>query len=69
MPCTGTPEPYGLSPFQILNLINSIDDSAVLTGVDFVETGFKNNDFREGALATQTLLRILCGDYMQSVNY
>ena len=66
LPCTGTPEPYGLSPFQILNLINSIDDSAVLTGVDFVETGFKNNDFREGALATQTLLRILSGDYMSA---
>ncbi|VFJ12329.1 N(1)-aminopropylagmatine ureohydrolase [Candidatus Nitrosocosmicus franklandus] len=62
--CTGTPEPYGLSPFQIVDLINSIDESAVLTGVDFVETGFKNNDFREGALATQTLLRILTGDFM-----
>lgn len=67
LPCTGTPEPYGLNPFQILELINSIDTTASLTGVDFVETGFKNNDFREGALATQTLLRILGGPFMISL--
>lgn len=64
LPCTGTPEPYGLNAFQILDLINSIDSTADLIGVDFVETGFKNNDFREGALATQTLLRILGGTFM-----
>ncbi|WP_148686757.1 arginase family protein [Candidatus Nitrosocosmicus hydrocola] len=64
LPCTGTPEPYGLNPFQILDLINSIDSSARLVGVDFVETGFKNNDFREGAIATQTLLRILGSTFM-----
>lgn len=63
----GTPEPFGLNPFQILELINSIDATASLTGVDFVETGFKNNDFREGALATQTLLRILGGSFMTSL--
>jgi hypothetical protein len=56
-----------LNPFQILELINSIDTTASLTGVDFVETGFKNNDFREGALATQTLLRILGGSFMTSL--
>ncbi|HEX5905326.1 MAG TPA: arginase family protein [Candidatus Nitrosocosmicus sp.] len=67
LPCTGTPEPYGLCPFQTLDLINSIDSSATLTGIDFVETGFKNNDFREGALATQTLLRILGGQHMSTV--
>ncbi|HKR73573.1 MAG TPA: arginase family protein [Candidatus Nitrosocosmicus sp.] len=64
LPCTGTPEPYGLNPFQILDLINCIDATASLTGVDFVETGFKNNDFREGTLATQTLLRILGAPFM-----
>jgi agmatinase len=67
LPCTGTPEPYGITPFQTLDLINSIDSSATLTGMDFVETGFKNNDFREGALATQTLLRILGGEYMPMI--
>ncbi|MDQ2684352.1 MAG: arginase family protein [Thermoproteota archaeon] len=64
LPCTGTPEPYGLDPFQVLELINSIDESARLIGIDFVETGFKNDDYREGALATQTLLRILSGAFM-----
>ena len=67
LPCTGTPEPFGLSPFETLDLINSIDSSATLTGIDLVESGFKNNDFREGALATQTLLRILGGEYMPMV--
>lgn len=59
VPCTGTAEPFGLNPFQILEIINSIDESSNLIGLDFVETGLKNNDYREGALATQTLLRIL----------
>lgn len=59
LPCTGTPEPFGLDPFQISDLLNNINSSASLIGVDLVETGFKNCDYREGALATQTLLRIL----------
>jgi agmatinase len=59
LPCTGTPEPFGLDPFQISDLINSIDSTAKLIGIDLVETGLKNDDFREGTLATQTLLRIL----------
>jgi len=64
LPCTGTPEPFGLNPFQILDIVNSISDTARLVGLDFVETGLKNNDYREGALATQTLLRILSRPYM-----
>ena len=67
LPCTGTPEPYGLNPFQVLDLINCIDATANLTAVDFVETGFKNNDFREGTLATQTLLRIISAPFMSSL--
>lgn len=59
VPCTGTPEPYGLNPFQINDIINSIDESSNLIGMDLVETGLKNEDYREGSLATQTLLRIL----------
>jgi len=59
LPCTGTPEPFGLDPFQISDLINSIDCSANFIGIDLVETGLKNGDFREGTLATHTLLRIL----------
>jgi agmatinase len=32
-------------------------------GVDLVEVGIKNNDYREGVLATQTLFRILAHKY------
>jgi len=67
LPCTGTPEPFGLDPFQILELINSISDTARLVGLDFVETGLKNNDYREGTLATQTLLRFLSRPYMSNL--
>jgi len=31
--------------------------------VDLVEVGIKNNDYREGVLATQTLFRILARKY------
>ena len=44
--CTGTPEPFGMNPFQICEILNNIDDSSNLIGLDFVETGLKNNDFR-----------------------
>jgi agmatinase len=64
LPCTGTAEPFGLNPFQIYEIINSIDKSSNLIGVDLVETGLKNNDYREGTLATQTLLRILSHDFV-----
>ncbi|MBA3285447.1 MAG: arginase family protein, partial [Nitrosopumilus sp.] len=66
-PCTGTPEPFGLNPFQICEIINSIDDSSNLVGLDFVETGLKNNDYREGALATNTLLRILTHNFIKKI--
>jgi arginase family enzyme len=65
VPCTGTPEPFGLNPFQICAVINSIDGSSNLIGMDFVETGLKNNDYREGALATNTLLRVLTHDFVK----
>jgi len=59
VPCTGTPEPFGLDPFQVLKLIKSINPTAKLIGMDMVEVGLRSGDYREGALATQTLLRIL----------
>lgn len=65
VPCTGTPEPFGLNPFQICEILNNIDDSSNLIGLDLVETGLKNNDFREGTLATQTLLRILTHKFIK----
>jgi agmatinase len=59
VPCTGTPEPFGLNPFQVTEIIRSIDKSVQLIGMDLVEVALKNNDFREGALASHTLLRML----------
>jgi len=59
VPCTGTPEPFGLNPFQVVKLIKAIPPSAKLVGMDMVEVGLKNDDYREGALATHTLYRIL----------
>jgi arginase family enzyme len=59
VPCTGTPEPFGMNPFQVTEIIRSIDKSAQLIGMDIVEVSLKNNDYREGTLATHTLLRIL----------
>ena len=59
VPCTGTPEPYGLNPFEILEIIKSLDKSSKIVGIDIVEVGLRNSDYREGALATQTLFRML----------
>lgn len=64
VPCTGTPEPFGLDPFEILKILKSINDSADLVGMDLVEVSLKNDDYREGALATQTLLRIIPRNYV-----
>jgi agmatinase len=60
VPCTGTPEPFGLNPFQVLEIIQNLNSSASLIGVDMVEVSVKNDDYREGTLAAQTLFRILC---------
>lgn len=63
VPCTGTPEPFGLDPFQVLKMIKAIHSTAKLIGLDMVEVGLRNNDYREGTLATQTILRILARKY------
>jgi agmatinase len=63
VPCTGTPEPFGLDPFQVLKLVRAISPSARLVGMDMVEVGLRNGDYREGALATQTIYRILARKY------
>jgi arginase family enzyme len=48
-----------LNPFEILKIIKSLNKSSKLVGMDIVEVGLKNIDYREGTLATQTLFRIL----------
>jgi agmatinase len=59
VPCTGTPEPFGLDPFEVRRILKNICSTAKLIGVDIVEVGLRNGDYREGTLASQTLLRIL----------
>jgi|SRR5918996_1308238 agmatinase len=63
VPCTGTPEPFGLSPFQVLEIIRNIHSGANLIGMDIVEVSVRNDDYREGTLATQTMYRILCRNF------
>ena len=63
VPCTGTPEPFGLDPFQVLKMIKAIHPTAKLVGADMVEVGLRNEDYREGALAAHTLMRILARKY------
>ena len=46
-----------------MKLIKAIDLSACLVGMDMVEVSLKNDDYREGTLATQTLYRILSRKY------
>jgi agmatinase len=64
VPCTGTPEPFGLNPFQVLDVIRSIHSTANLIGMDMVEASVRNDDYREGTLATQTIYRILCRKFV-----
>jgi agmatinase len=64
VPCTGTPEPFGLNPFEVLQILKSIGTSAKLIGLDIMEVSLRNDDYREGTLATQTLFRILSRDYI-----
>lgn len=59
VPCTGTPEPFGLNPFELIEIIDSISENAKLVGLEIVEVAMKNGDYREGTLATQTLYRII----------
>jgi agmatinase len=59
VPCTGTPEPFGLNPLQVMLILKSVDKSASLIGLDMVEVSARFCDYREGALATHTLYRIL----------
>lgn len=68
VPCTGTPEPFGLDPFQVLKMIKAIPPSAHLVGMDMVEVGLKNEDYREAALATHTLYRILARKYARPLS-
>ena len=66
VPCTGTPEPFGLSPFEVIRFLKSIHKTAKLIGMDMVEVSAKAADFREGTLATHTIYRILVQDFAKN---
>lgn len=63
-PCTGTPEPFGLTPENVVELFKAIDDSAKLIGVDMTEVAVKNNDYKECTTAVQLLLRLFARKYV-----
>ncbi|MGD1834418.1 MAG: agmatinase [Nitrososphaeraceae archaeon] len=67
VPCTGTPEPFGLTPFQLIEIIKSINQNSKLIGLDVVEVALKNNDYREAILATETIYRILYYTYKNKI--
>jgi hypothetical protein len=46
-------------------MFKAIPPSARLIGMDMVEVGLRNDDYREGTLATQTLYRILARKYVK----
>ncbi|HLD80944.1 MAG TPA: arginase family protein [archaeon] len=64
-PCTGTPEPFGLTPEEAVMVLKAIDSSATLIGADMTEVAVKNNDYRESTTAVQLLLRLLARDYVK----
>jgi len=58
-PCTGTPEPFGLTPEEAVEIFRAVHPSARLVGADMMEVAIKNGDHREGTTAVQLLLRLL----------
>jgi agmatinase len=64
-PCTGTPEPFGLTPEEAVEIFRAVHPSARLVGADMMEVAVKNNDYREATTATQLLLRLLARDYVR----
>lgn len=59
VPCTGTPEPFGLTPDEVAAIFGAIDGSAELIGADMMEVAARGEDFREATTAVQLLLRLL----------
>ncbi len=66
-PCTGTPEPFGLTPEQVVSMFKAINHNAKLVGADMMEVAVKKGDFREATTAAQLLLRLLARQCVQNV--
>lgn len=58
-PCTGTPEPFGLTPEEAVAIFRAIHPTAKLCGADMMEVGVRNGDHREATTAVQLILRLL----------
>jgi agmatinase len=59
-PCTGTPEPFGLTPQEAVGIFKAVHPSAKLVGADMMEVGVRNGDYREATTAAQLLNRLFC---------
>jgi agmatinase len=64
-PCTGTPEPFGLTPQEAVEIFKAVHPSAKLIGADMMEVAVKNNEFREATTAVQLVLRLLAREYVR----
>ncbi len=62
-PCTGTPEPFGLTPEEAVEIFKSVHPTARLIGADMMEVAVKNNDYREATTAAQLLLRLFAREW------
>jgi agmatinase len=56
-PCTGTPEPFGLTPSQVVKIFDAINGEII--GIDMMEVAVRDGDYREATTAVQLLLRLL----------
>lgn len=58
-PATGTPVSFGMTPWQVLDIIKEVGmNASEFIGFEVVEVG-KDQNFREAELAVQLLLRML----------
>jgi agmatinase len=58
-PFTGTPEPFGMTPYQAYEIIGAINEDAKIIGMDMMEVASDGVNTIEGTVATQLLLRML----------
>ncbi len=66
MPATGTPEPGGLSFYQVINLIKKLCDKKELVGMDVVELAPIKNNHAPDFLVAKLIYRILSYKFCNS---
>ncbi len=66
VPATGTPEPGGLTYYEVLNLVKKVIDSRKLVGFDVVELCPNTNSKASEFLATKLIYQILSYRFRES---